>query len=244
MIWDVRNKAGQGRQINYAQLALEARQWSEQVSLAEVDTRYGVLFPAVAEHDGEVIAAYSGITMRRSEDGGLTWSDPASPFRLTGINGDVSFVTDSSGTLHLFWGQRLSGSPDIHGMWHSTWQGGNNRWSEPEPIVSGPSVSDLQGDKSFDPYDARAVVVLGNTLLVAWRSDPGLKGNGVWYAYRQIDAPKLAIVPMPTKVAQVVPQQAIVVSMSKPEPTLAVVIERSETAPEKQLTASIIRPAR
>jgi hypothetical protein len=76
-------------------------------------------------------------------------------------------------------------------MWHSIWV--NNRWSEPEAIVKGPSVDDSVGLKSFDPYEARAVVNHGNTILVTWRTDPGLNGNGVWYSYKFLDIPNLSL---------------------------------------------------
>jgi hypothetical protein len=199
-IWDVRDLGGNGRQINYASLNLRDRQWSEPVALAEAETGYGVLFPTVIELDGTVFAAYVAtpkVMMRRSSDGGRTWTDPAQPFRHVGANGIMSFAVDSKDDLHLLWAQRITGSPDIHGAWHSMWQGGD-RWTEPEAIVSGPHVEDHTGDKAFDPFDVRAVVSQGNVLLATWHSDPGLKGNGVWYSYRQLDTPELPLVPIPT----------------------------------------------
>jgi hypothetical protein len=96
-------------------------------------------------------------------------------------------VVDANDTLHLFFGQRISGNPDIHGLWHSVWV--DPRWSEPEAIIKGPQVNDLVGRSSFDPYAARAVVSRGNVILVTWRTDPGNKGNGVWFSYQTIDAP-------------------------------------------------------
>jgi hypothetical protein len=50
-----------------------------------------------------------------------------------------------------------------------------------------------EGDKAFDPFEARAVVSQGNVLLVTWRSDPGLMGNGVWYSEKVLDAPELPL---------------------------------------------------
>lgn len=223
-VWDVRDLGGNGRQINYANLDLADRQWSEPVTLAEAESGYGVLIPTVVEHRNEVIVAYSGIVIRRSGDGGRTWSAPERPFRQTGINGIMSFVVDSNDDLHLLWAQRITGSPDIHGVWHSMWQNGS--WIEPEPVVSGPQVRDLKGDKAFDPYDVRAVVSQGNVLLATWRSDPGLNGNGVWYSARRLDAPELPLVEIPT-VPLVTPVQLPTVTATPANPT-PVATERPE----------------
>lgn len=191
-VWDVRDTGGNGRQINYANLDIQERQWSKPKVLAEEKTGYGVLYPAVIEHDGEIFVAYSGITMRRSSDGGDSWTDPINPFIHTGVNGVVAFVIDNSQVLHFLWAQRITGSPDIHGTWHSIWQDG--RWSTPEPIVSGPAIHDLTGDNAFDPFDVQAIISQGNILFVTWRSDPGLKGNGVWYSYAPLEAPELPVI--------------------------------------------------
>jgi hypothetical protein len=120
------------------------------------------------------------------------------PFRQVGVNGAMSFVVDSNDNLHFLWAQRITASPDIHGVWHSMWLDG--RWTEPEAVVSGPLVSDAIGYRSFDPYEVRAVVSQGNVLLATWRTDPGpeKKANGVWYSYVVLEAPELPQVPLPT----------------------------------------------
>lgn len=214
-VWDVRDEGGNGRQINYAQLAPGSRQWRGPVRLATAESGYGVLIPTITEHDGELFVAYSGVTLIRSRDGGLTWSEPARPFQQTGVNGIMSFVEDSGGRLHLLWSQRISGAPDIHGVWHSLWQDG--RWTEPEPVVSGPAVPDKTGNAAFDPYDVGAVVSQGNMLLVTWRQDPGLKGNGVWYSYLRLDTPELEVVLLPEIAAEVAPT-AVSVQQGQPTP--------------------------
>lgn len=226
-IWDVRNPEGQGRQINYAKLDLVNQEWSEPILLAEVETGYGILNPAVIEHDGEVFVGYSGIVIQRSRDGGQTWTDPVKPFRHVGVNGIMSFVEDSSDNLHLLWAQRISGSPDIHGTWHSVWQEG--RWSEPEAVVSGPQVPDQDGDKAFDPFEVRAIVSQGNMLVVTWRMDPGLKSNGVWYSYLPLNGDELPVVELPTapppplpstppSIAQATATSSDLVATSTPKP--------------------------
>ena len=70
------------------------------------------------------------------------------------------------------------------GMWHTVWQEG--QWAESAAVVSG------QGSDSFDPYDARATVSLGNRVLVTWRTDPGSLVPGVWYAAAMLTAPATA----------------------------------------------------
>lgn len=218
-IWDVRNRSGQGREINYARLNLGDKHWSEPVTLAEVEAGYGVLLPTIAEHRGELFVAYNGVSMRRSSDGGQTWTDPVKPFRQVGVNGTMSFVVDSNDNLHFLWAQRVTGSPDIHGTWHSVWQDG--RWSEPEAIVSGPAVSDSEGDKAFDPFEVRAIISQGNVLLATWRMDPGLKGNGVWYSYLPLNAPELPVVPLPTVLPTPTLLSVVTATPARPTPTAA-----------------------
>ncbi|MEZ4613180.1 MAG: hypothetical protein R2838_23570 [Caldilineaceae bacterium] len=122
------------------------------------------------------------------DDGGTTWSDATIPFpQHVGVNGTLAFAVDGNDDLHLLFGQRITGSPDIHGMWHSRLVG--TQWSAPVPVVSGPRVVDLKGDTGFDPFDAHAVVSQGNVLLATWRTDPGdIMPNGVWYSFLRLDA--------------------------------------------------------
>lgn len=195
-IWDLRDRNGQGRKILYAQLEMTTWQWSEPVTLAETESGYGVLIPTVIEYQNELFAAYNGVTIRRADIRGQQWSEPITPFRQTGVNGIMSFVVDSNYRLHFLWAQRITGDPDLHGVWHSRWEGGG--WTEPVPVVLGPMVPDLKGDKAYDPYDVRAVVSQGNILLATWRTDPGNRGNGVWYAYQQLDTPELPLAALPT----------------------------------------------
>jgi hypothetical protein len=247
-IWDLRERSGQGRQIVYAHLDPITWQWSVPITLAEAETGYGVLIPTVIEYQHEVIAAYSGITFRRSSDNGQTWSDPITPFRQVGVNGMMSFVVDSHQILHFLWAQRLTGEPDLHGVWHSRWEGG--RWTEPIPVVLGPMVPDLRGDQAYDPYDVRAVVSQGNALLVTWRSDPGNRGNGVWYSYRQLDAPELPLAVLPTVAPTVTPTATPILiplarlpaAMAQPLPNQnkTPVLQQSHSGPAQLLLAAVL----
>lgn len=196
LIWNVFTASGQARAVYYAR-SPDGLLWDQPVAFAEAEEGLGPQTPSLIEHDGVLFAFYNipvKIIMQRSFDNGGTWQDPAILFpRHIGVNGSLSPVIDSNNTLHLFFGQRIPGSPDIHGMWHSVWE--NPRWTEPEALIKGPPITDLVGLNSFDPYAARAVAVQGHIILTTWRTDPGLKGNGVWYSYKILDAPD-----SPTKV--------------------------------------------
>jgi hypothetical protein len=194
-IWNVYNDAGQGRGIYYARSKSGDAQWSDPVLLAAAQDGLGTQTPTIIEHDGVLFAVFifpPKITMRRSMDNGATWGDPVILFpRHVGVNGSLSLVIDGNDNLHLLFGQRISGNPDIHGMWHSIWLG--NRWIEPDAVVKGPRVVDQEGLNGFDPYDARAVVSQGNVILVLWQTDPGAGDNGIWFSYAVVNAPELPV---------------------------------------------------
>jgi len=212
-VWGVYDVGGQGRGIYYSN-SRDGYEWSEAVLLADATEGLGTHTPTIIEYNDRLFVLYNlpgKIKMRQSSDGGMTWDDPFNIFpRHVGVNGSLSLVIDGNNDLHLFFGQRISGSPDIHGMWHSVFL--NNRWVEPEGIIRGPKILETENYNSFDPYEARAVVSQGNTILVTWRTDPGSKGNGVWYSYKRVDAPESPVVQLPTSKIETV---------TSPEPTLA-----------------------
>jgi hypothetical protein len=130
--------------------------------------------------------------MRRSNDAGKTWTAPVRLFQQVGSNGAAALVIDSSNTLHMFFGNRISGSPDTHGLWHSIWQDGG--WSLPEAIVSGPKMfAETSDEEAFDPAQAQAMIVNGNLLMVVWRQDPGSGGIHIHYTYTRLNTPELAL---------------------------------------------------
>jgi len=194
--WGIYNILSQGRGIYYSRSS-DAIEWSEPVLLAAVDDGFGIQKPTLMEYHDTLFSLYTmppnKITMRRSSDEGETWDDASILFpRHEGVNGEMSLVVDGNDELHLFFGQRIPGDPDIHGMWHSMFI--NDRWTQPKAVVKGSLIVDEVGDKGFDPNFARAVVSQGNIILVTWRTDPRSKGNGVWYSYKKLDAPELPIV--------------------------------------------------
>jgi hypothetical protein len=194
-VWGVFDIGGQGRGIYYTR-SRDGIKWSEPFLLADAQDGLGTQTPTIIEYKKTLYALYNmtpKITMRRSSDEGKTWDDPSIIFpRHVGVNGSLSLVIDGNNQLHLFFGQRISGNPDIHGLWHSTLL--NSRWTEPDALIKGPRIVDKEGLTGFDPYDARAVVSQGNVLLVTWRTDPGdIKDNGIWYSHAVINAPETPI---------------------------------------------------
>jgi len=200
-VWGVYDTHGQGRGVFYSR-SEDGTEWSEPILLADAQEGLGTQKPIILEYKDRLIALFNlslKIMMMQSRDDGNTWEDPAVIFlRHIGVNGDMSLLVDGNDDLHLFFGQRIPGPPDIHGMWHSMFA--DNRWTEPEAIIKGPLIVDQVGDKGFDPFFARAVVSQGNVILATWRTDPRSKGNGVWYSYQKIDAPELPVVELPSSV--------------------------------------------
>jgi len=196
-VWSTFQKDGSGGPGYYARLNRENGQWSDLVELDPFTP--AIRTPNVIEYDNQVIVSYynhnvNGNWWRRSQDGGITWSDPVriSPLHV-GTNGIVSFVVDSSQALHGFFGERID--DNNHGMWHIVWTGSG--WTEPNPVVRGPNVKDEIGGVGFDPRSARAVISNGNLLLVTWGTDGFAGVNGAWYAYGILDTPALPTVSLP-----------------------------------------------
>lgn len=186
-VWAVTNDRALGEKIFYARLPASLDGWSPPILLAErTGSEYSANWPSIIFYNDELFVFYMDSTpptryMRRSADGGRTWSDPVRPFTQIGEYEQAVFLVDSSDTLHLVLGNRYA-DPEIHGMWHSIWDG--QRWSRPAPIVSGPVTSE------FDPSAPRAVISQGNVMLVTWWHNatmalyPG-------YSFAFLDAPAL-----------------------------------------------------
>jgi hypothetical protein len=217
-VWNEITSGGQGRGIYYTTSKTGDPNWKDPINIASADSGFGTNTPAVIENNGDVFAFYNvngSITMRRLLHDGESWSNPIQIFtRHVGVNGSLSPVIDGNNELHLFFGQRITGTPDIHGMWHSMWQG--YYWTEPEAIVSGPAIADQVGRNAFDPFEAHATVSQGNVILVTWRSDPGLKGNGVWYSYKILDLPELPVVALPSIQETPAPEPTSEIFLSTP----------------------------
>jgi hypothetical protein len=196
-VWPVWSSRGVSDYIYYARLDAARGHWSTPTLLAKRDrNEYEADWPNIIVHNNQVIVVYQdgpGVTtkwVRRSLDGGDTWTEPVRPFPHGGEYGAVNLLIDSSNVLHMILGNR---TPDqTHGLWHSVWLG--DRWDELEPIVSGPQTS------QFDPTVPRSVISQGNVLLATWSKDTTAgPRNGVWYSYARLDAPELPVLPLPVR---------------------------------------------
>jgi hypothetical protein len=216
-VWTLVDTTGNGLAVYYSRLEGHTRQWTEPTILAEA-IEFEADTATMIDYNDELFAVYHNDRpttrwMRRSTDGGDTWTEPVRLFEHIGTNGAASLVIDGRNGMHMFFGNRVGPHPATHGMWHSIWQG--DRWSSPQAIIAGPS------GPNFDPARARAVVSQGNTILVLWVQEPGRpERNGAWYAYLTIDAPELPVVPLPQPPDSLVDESVTVESgVPTPPPT-------------------------
>lgn len=206
VVWSVANVTGNSEAVYYGQINLVDHTWTEPIILSQaIDVGFETDTPAVIEHDNSVFVIYhydSPTTrwMRRSFDGGLSWTQPVRLFPHIGSNGPASMVVDSAGTLYMFFGNRLGEHPADHGIWYSRWQDGS--WTFPQAIVSGKQRDD------FDPSFARAAISQGNVVLVAWMNDPGLAQRGTFYSFATVDAPAIPLIPLPRPSPEIVSELA------------------------------------
>ena len=210
-VWNILNRRAWGTTLLLSTFDFSMGRWNEPTVVAEgvANGILGVQSPSLIEYGGELFVMYdNGIPdqgvvrlVRRSNDGGRTWTEAIRPFPgHVGGNGAAGFVVDSSNNLRVFFGQRTNTAfaTQIHGMWYSEWHPETGSWGGVSDIVSGPLVQDIDGKNGFDPSAARAITSLGNLLMVVWRTDPGNGANGAWYSYTELDAPTYAAVPLPT----------------------------------------------
>jgi hypothetical protein len=191
-VWGLVDSRGIHQQINYARLAGDRSAWTEPVVIARRDgDDYQAAWPSIIEHSGELVVVYMDSMpatrwMRRSRDGGLTWTDPERPFPHIGEYVFAELLVDGSGGLHIVLGNRTGEC--CHGMWHGVWT--EDQWSELAPIVMGPKTPE------FDPSAPSAVISQGNVILVTWWTDTGGRGrrNGAWYSYAVLDTQELPTV--------------------------------------------------
>ncbi len=216
-VWALGESTGNSRAVYYARFEPDGQIWSKPRVLAEA-INYEADTPAIIEHDGALMVIYHNDFpttrwMIRSLDGGETWTAPTRLFEHVGSNGSAALVIDSSNTLHMFFGNRV-GEPATHGLWHSTWQGGN--WGVPEPVVSGPHIyAGPNGEEGFDPSTAQAVISRGNLLFVVWRHDPTAGPIHIWYSYRYLNTPQQPV----QTLASPLPSATPVLDTALPTPT-------------------------
>jgi hypothetical protein len=235
-VWAVNNLSGSGQAIYYAGTDSDFESWSKPIVLAKVGQADGglsgglidrVVWPSITSKDDGIILIYTVCSecerrMRRSFDGGETWSPPIEPFMTRGDYGHARFIVDSNNTLHMILGDRARG----HTLWHSVWQA--DRWQEPSPIIP---VSERllyeRGDldpRAYNPQRPQVVISQGNVILVSWEQDAGNCCNGAWYTYTTIDVPEIPVValPAPTATPTFAPTALNTASMPEQTPTVDV----------------------
>lgn len=186
--WTEWDNSGNGQAIYFARSQDGGKNWTQPRMITErkgneYERDWNNLFLLP---DSTLVAMWEG-GMRAyrhamySDDGGQTWSEPIDTFPwLIGENGSVEFIQDSSGTVHLFYAQRIREGNDNRvgdiGLWHSVWQGGRN-WSEPTlaggiiPMVN-PKVALASGNKLvaawYSNEDNEVRVMTGKILDAPW----------------------------------------------------------------------------
>lgn len=251
-IWNVLNQRGWGLAGYFATFDFATQRWQEPQLMAEgvEGGILGVQSPVLWEFKDELFFMYDhglpeqGIVrlVKSSDDGGRSWREAVRPFpEYVGGNGPAASVVDSRGQLYLFFGQRTQGTDDQqrHGLWYSEWHGEVRAWGGVHAIVAGPLVQDLEGDNSFDPTSAAAVIVQGNLLMVVWRTDPGNGNNGAWYSYTELNIPATAAIPLPTLTPTALPVEITGALLPMPTfPPLTQAAERpTHTTPIRRLTS-------
>ena len=193
-VWGIVNQNGVGEAIRYSHLGPDLAHWTEPIDLTTQSSKeVSTGAPSIIADGNELIAIYQDSQpptkwMRRSEDGGKTWSAPVRPFSQIGGYESAFLVKDSNNIIHMLVGDRIP-LPEIHGMWHSEYI--NNEWTDLQPIISGPVTN------TFDPSAPQAVISRGNNLLVAWWNNVRDAGPAD-YSFTKLNAPELPSVPLPT----------------------------------------------
>lgn len=213
-VWTVVNKGGNGEAVYYARFEPDRNEWSLPITLQDVKGNdYEADWATILPFNNELFVIYNyGFPpfrwMRRSTDGGDSWSAPVKAISsLKGENGHPVLMIDSNQVMHMIFANRTL--DDVtHGLWHSEWLG--DQWSEPQAIIAGP------GSARFSPDNPQATIVQGNNLLVTWRQDPGLTGNGVWFSNAILDSPEYAVKALPTPKVTLT---AVAQTPSVPSPT-------------------------
>ena len=167
---------------------------------------YAADWPAIIEYNGELIVTYMDGTiptgvpptqwMRRSFDGGNTWTAPVRPFPHVGEYGASQMVIDSAGILHIVLAARV-GRPEVGGMWHGTWTG--NGWSELRLFTPRNAATAKRIGSYADAGAAsipHAVISQGNVLLAAWWHNMQ-EAPPAGYSYLYLDAPQLPLQTLP-----------------------------------------------
>lgn len=230
-VWSIADEtSGLGEVVSYAKSPIDHAEWSTPIVLARRESDdYGTDWASMIIHDGALFVLYMDGPpaptryMRRSFDGGETWTAPERPWPQVGENGYAVLLKDSANVLHVVLSNRI-GEPAVGGTWHATWLG--NGWSELE-LITPRSEAEAQNTGSYShEYASRssrpnAVVTQGNVILATWWHDMRDQPPAA-FSYVVLDAPALPAEPLPTLEASVDAEAsptAIAESTPSPEPT-------------------------
>lgn len=240
-VWDVINSRGLGDEVQYARQEAGQTTWSTPVTLAQREPEhaagFGATWPSIIEHQGELFLFFEDGTgavgippamwVRRSSDGGVTWSEAEQPFPQVGGYEQALLLEDGGGVLHAFFGGRL-GDPIVGGLWHSQWNEG--RWTEPEAVASSIGKS-AEEQRLFGPSGPRAAISRGNTVLLTWWNDASEK-TAASYSFGTLDAPELAASALPTPVATSTPPPRPTSAAATPPAARSSLAQAAPPAPE------------
>lgn len=242
-VWDVVNSRGLGDEVHYARQEAGQAGWSKPISLAQREPEhaagFGAAWPSIIEHQSELFLFYEDGTgavgippamwVRRSSDGGKTWSEADQPFPQVGGYEQALLLEDSSGVLHAFFGGRV-GDPIVGGLWHSQWREG--RWTEPQAVASSLGRP-AEAQRRFGPSGPRGVISQGNTVLLTWWNDAPDK-TPANYSFVTLDVPELAAAALPTPAPTHTPTPRPTRSVATP--TLSALAQAASSAPPAAFT--------
>jgi hypothetical protein len=143
-------------------------------------------------------AGYQGRYYRRSDDGGLTWSDRFTlplPKTSGGLQGAPAIIADSSQTVHIIY----SDSPHLYYI-----RMRNGVWSSPE-LVAGPETVGSKNEIDTPMLG----ITNGNILHALYTRD----AQAVYYQRRTINAPVAGAVPWPST-STATPKQTVAAAMT------------------------------
>lgn len=167
--------------VGYRRSVDRGATWSPPLILASGNTSPGVdQIGVFAFGEDEVHLTWDQPERRHqwSFDGGETWSQPITIMELGAAFGGLNVLDkDSAGTLHV-----ISAVGD--GVYHATWDG--QSWNPPE-LIDG---------RFIDPHNQSLAICEGNRLHVVYNDRTG--ETEVWYATKQVNAPRLGARPLPT----------------------------------------------
>jgi hypothetical protein len=228
-VWSVMEASrGIGVGVYYARVVADGAGWSSPTLLADrTGTEYGTDWPSVAAHDGALFVVYMDggppptRWLRRSTDGGETWSIPHRPFPQEGENGHAVLLKDSSNTLHIVLSNRV-GDPPVGGTWHGVWLG--TKWSDLQ-LITPRSEAEAKATGSYgysqvgNSSRPNAVISQGNVLLVTWWHDMR-DAPPAGYSYTVLDAPQISPSPVPGAAAVEDTPSVTPLPTSLPAPTV------------------------